>query len=154
MNRPVDLAALDLLAAVRWVPVLLYPTGSRPLPHRFAVEASAWEAARAAAEADPAAVGCTIVRSDPGPAEGADDLFRAGILEGAGIGTGTVEEPTSWSAYVLGDGWRAILMTRERQAGQAAMALPSGTSAASLAGSGLWEVRRLAPHDKTAGRPA
>ena len=70
-----------------------------------------------------------------------DGLLRAGVLEGAG--TGFDEPPTSWAALVVGDGWRAILVTRDREAGEAAMALPEGLPAAALADSGKWEVCSL-----------
>ena len=71
----------------------------------------------------------------------AGDLLRIGILEGAG--TGWANPPTSWGAYVLGRDWAAVLMTRDREAGEAAMALPEGAPTASLADSGKWEVRSL-----------
>lgn len=69
------------------------------------------------------------------------DLLSAGVLDGAG--TGFDEPPTSWAAHVVGDGWRAILVTRDREAGEAAMALPEGHPAAVLADSGAWEVLSL-----------
>jgi hypothetical protein len=143
--------AVDHLPAVRWVPVLLYPSGSRrPLPHRFALKATAWEAARAAAAADLASAGFTVVRADPERAESADALLQSGALEGAGIGNWS-GPPTSWAALVSGEGWQAILRTRDRQAGEAAMALPAGASAASMAGSDAWEVVEVQCRAMTTG---
>ena len=139
-HTPLHLGIVDRLAPRRWVPIVLREDGHRPLPHRFATAEAAREAACAAAAADPASTGYAVARAAPAETAGADELLRLGTQEGAGFG----ESADTWAAVLAGPGWWALVVTRDRLAGEAALALPPGSAAIALAGSGAWSIRSLA----------